>query len=110
MVLPEPSDVWPPLLQDIFAAGPSADDLEAAVKLQQASYGRAVRTQSRHTFVQYVADPLKEELGHVDTAILAAFGCSVLYLALLTLAASSIVLGTGPMGASLHEGSSPKIR
>ena len=97
MVLPEPSDILPPLLRDAF--GPSAEDLEAAVRLQQASFGRAPRTQSRHTFVQYVADPLKFEMAHVDTAVITGVGCSVLYLAVLTLAVSSIVLGNGTVGS-----------
>eukprot|EP00434_Breviolum_minutum_P015459 symbB.v1.2.013619.t1/scaffold968.1/size148170/14 len=98
MVLPEPSDILPPLLQDAFP-GPSAEDLESAVRLQQASFGRAVRTQSRHTFVQYVTDPLKVEMAHVDTAVLQGLGCSVLYFALLTLAVSCIVLGNGTVGS-----------
>lgn len=95
MVLPEPADILPPLMRDAF--GPSAEDLEAAVRLQQASFGRSIR-QSRHTFVQYVADPLKVEMAHVDTAMLTALGCSLLYLAMLTLAVSSIVLGNGTVG------------
>jgi len=98
MVLPEPSDILPPLLQDAFP-GPSAEDLESAVRLQQASFGRAVRTQSRHTFVQYVTDPLKVEMAHVDTAVLQGLGCSVLYFAVLTLAVSCIVLGNGTVGS-----------
>jgi len=98
MVLPEPADILPPLLRDTFS-GPSAEDLEAAVRLQQASFGRSIQTQSRHTFVQYVADPLRVEMAHVDAAMLVALGCSLLYLAMLTLAVSSIVLGNGTVGS-----------
>ena len=98
MVLPEPADILPPLLRDAFP-GPSVEDLEAAVRLQQASFGRSIRTQSRHTYVQYVADPLRVEMAHVDTAMLTALGCSLLYLAMLTLAVSSIVLGNGTVGS-----------
>ena len=98
MVLPEPADILPPLLRDAFP-GPSAEDLEAAVRLQQASFGRSMQTQSRHTFVQYMADPLRVEMAHVDTAMLTALGCSLLYLAMLTLAVSSIVLGNGTIGS-----------
>ena len=48
---------------------------------------------------QYVTDPLKVEMAHVDTAVLQGLGCSVLYFALLTLAVSCIVLGNGTVGS-----------
>lgn len=38
-------------------------------------------------------------MAHVDAAMLVALGCSLLYLAMLTLAVSSIVLGNGTVGS-----------
>ena len=99
MVRPEPGDVLPPLLADMLP-GPSEKGLEAAVRLQQASYGMA--TSSKQMFVQYVNDPLAVQMRFVDTAVLTGLVCSAVYLALLGLSASVILLGADNMRSMLR--------
>ena len=101
MLLPEPSDVLPPLLSG-FSLGPSAEDLRSAVKLQQASYSRTSQRQDKHTFVQYVADPLKVQMGFVDSAVVAGFICSALFFLGLCFSVSVLVLGSKTVGSLLR--------
>ncbi|CAK9077244.1 unnamed protein product [Durusdinium trenchii] len=100
MLLPDPSDVLPPLLADI-SMGPSADDLQSAVKLQQAAYSRTTERQGKQTFVQYVADPLKVQVAYIDSAVVAGLICSVLFFMGLCFSVSLMVLGTKTVGSLL---------
>lgn len=97
MVLPDPADVLPPLLDTL---APGTEDLEAAVKLQQAAYGRR-QAASRHIFMQYVADPFRVKMGYVDSAMIASVTCSLVFLMALCLCVGAMVLGTNTVGSWL---------
>mmetsp|Transcript_96230 Transcript_96230/g.170883 ORF Transcript_96230/g.170883 Transcript_96230/m.170883 type:complete len:332 (-) Transcript_96230:54-1049(-) len=92
MIMPDAADVAPPLFQSLYAGGPSAQGLSAAVKLQQTLFGNP-KDQGKVLFLRYVKDPLAVQIGYLDAGILAALKASALFLLVLVAAGAAIVLG-----------------